>query len=229
MFNEILDHEDRAKAALVSQYQDKPVLADVIGAHASEVQAAETMLVQLNVERSVDSATGAILDRLGAIVGLTREPGQSDADYRLLIKSQIGKNVSQGEPERLIEVFRTLVSAGLVHLGELFPAEVQLSADVSLGTEANRNMLFQVMDKVAPAGVRIGYLCEFDPVEPFAFDGGSGLGFGDDLDPLVGGKLGDCFEDTNALFAFDGGGSPTDEGFGDNTDVLAGGAFDPAA
>lgn len=230
MFTEITDHEERAKALLISQYQQKPRIEAIVGAHATEIQALESVLVDLNTDRSVDTAEGAILDRLGVIVGQTRAPGQSDADYRILIKSKIGQNISQGEPERLIEVYKTLLGAGLVHLGEIFPAGVMLGSDVMAADQAARDVLFGVMEKVAPAAVRLDYLCEFDPVEPFAFDGSpTGLGFGDDLAPAVGGKLGDCFENQSEIFAFDEGGSPTDGGFGDHADVLAGGIFDPAA
>lgn len=124
---------------------------------------------------SGNQAEGEQLDGIGRIVGLSREPGQDDAEYRDLLFIQIVRNRSNGEPERLIQVLVALTSSTEVELVEYFPASVILTFN---GTVTNPTRIFQIMDSLAAAGVRIG-LVQADPDEPFAFAGGSGLGFGE--------------------------------------------------
>lgn len=224
MITEILDHVDQAKARLIQQYKNKPRIGAIIEAFIEEIQEIESMFKDLNLNRSLETATGNTLDRLGDIVGVARSPGQSDSEYRISIKAKISQNISQGEPERLISTFQLLKGAALVLLQENYPAAIHIGTPVPIADQDEANMLMEIMERTAAAGVRIEGLISFDPGEPFAFDGAlPGFGFGDDTNPLAGGKLAFLWEPT-IDFAFDGD-DPNAGGFGHIQDSLVGGVL----
>lgn len=224
MITEILTHVADAKRRLIQQYKGKPIIATLITAFVQEFQNLETVGKDLNEDRSVDTATGTNLDRLGAIVGQPRESGQSDADYRIRIKSKISQNISQGEPERLIEVFKTLKAPTLTILEEHFPAAVAIESDATFADQDEANLIIDILERTAAAAVRVDEVVVFDPTEAFAFAGAlSGFGFGTTADPLVGGKLATLWN-YKLPFAF-AGDNPQNDGFGSIHDPLVGGVF----
>lgn len=224
MITEILTHIQDAKKRLIQQYKGKPNTESLLEAFVQEFQNLESLGKQLNEMRSVNTATGNTLDRLGSVVGQRRLPGQSDDDYRVLVKSKISQNVSQGEPERLIEVYKTLNTTTLVILEENFPASVSFESDHVFADQAEVNMLLEILEKTAAAAVRIEFLVQFDTGEPFAFAGTlSGLGFGTTADAAVGGKLSKVWSYLQP-FSF-AGDNPRDRGFGSIRDPLVGGGF----
>lgn len=226
MITEILTHVEDAKARLIEQYKRKPKLAALVEAFNQEWQVLESVGKDLNEKRSVDLATGAVLDRVGAIVGQTRGPGQSDDDYRILIKSKISQNVSQGEPERLIEIFQTLKAVTLVILEERFPAAVAIESDATFVDQDEVNLLIEIIERTAAAAVRVEDLILFDSTEAFAFAGSlPGLGFSSDTNPSLGGKLATLWN-YKLPFAF-AGDNPSNRGFGSVKDPLVGGVFLP--
>jgi hypothetical protein len=224
MITEILTHIADAKKRLIQQYKGKPRIESLVEAFVQDFQNLETVGKDLNENRSIDTATGNTLDRLGDIVGLDRESGQSDDDYRILLKSKIGQNVSQGEPERIIDIARVLTGANLVLLDERYPAGLAVGVDVPVPTQDEINMLIEILDKASAAGVRFEGISFFDPTEAFAFAGSlPGLGFSSTATPLLGGKLA-TIKEALYPFAFDGD-NPNYLGFGSTGDVLVGGAF----
>lgn len=224
MFQQILDHIILAKKRLISQYKQKPRLEGLVEALVQDIQNLENTAVQLNTERGLDTAVGEQLDGIGQIVGLERETGQSDDDYRTLIKAKIGINLSQGEPERMIQIYKVLTGADLVLLQELFPGAVAISSEVDPGSQEEVDRLIRIMESMAPAGVRVDFLGIFDADEAFAFDGDlPGLGFGSTTDPLLGGKFATLVV-RDGEFAFDGDDLQA-EGFGTILDPLVGGQF----
>lgn len=221
-FTQITDHVARAKARLIQQYKQKVRVEGLVEALTQEVQNLEDTAVQLNELRALDTATGAQLDGIGSLVGVDREPGQSDADYRMRIKAQIGINLSQGEPERLIETFQVLVAAEIVLLQELYPGEVALSSEATFATQEEVDDILAILESIAPAGVRVAYIGIFDFDEPFSFEGSlGGEGFGSTTDPLIGGLFATLVV-RDGEFAFDGD-DLTAEGFGTVLDPLIGG------
>lgn len=224
MISIISDHIAAAKRRLIQQYKGRPNFGAVVEASVQEWQVIEDAGHLLNTNRSIDSSTGVQLDLIGVIVGLTREPGQSNDDYRVLLKSRISQNVSQGEPERLIDIFKVLSMANLVLFEELFPAAVGFGSEVSFPDQGAVNALFENLEKTGAAGVRVDRIVSFDPTEAFAFAGNlPGLGFGTLADAGVGGKLAHLNEAVYP-FAF-AGDNPNYRGFGTLHDVLVGGSF----
>lgn len=221
----IVDHVAQAVARLIEQYKKKPDLEGMVGAFTAPFQALEDTFQDLETDRSLETSVGVQLDRLGTIVGIARATNETDDEYRISIKTKIVENISQGEPERLITVYRLLVGASLVYLSELYPGGIGLMSDVDLADQDFINLLFKRIDRIAAAGVRIDYLGSFDPDEPFAMAGTlPGEGFGTDTDPLIGGKFATLYLDMSEEFAF-AGNSLNAGGFGTILDPLVGGVF----
>ncbi len=133
----------------------------------------------------MDTAEGVQLDRLGENLGLEREPGQSDDDYRILLNTQIVANLSNGEAETLIEITRVLTDSSVVKLQELFPAHVVIEFD---GEATNQSLVVQRLKRVKAAGVGLDLVKDVG-TESFVFEGGDGLGFSSTQDTDTGGIL----------------------------------------
>lgn len=219
----ITNHSEQAVARLIEQFKDKARLTAVITGLVDPMQDIEDMLAFLRDNRMY-SATGVALDRLGDIVGQPRAGGQTDADYLIRIQTRVIQNVSRGEPERLILVYKILMGATLVLLSEHFPAAYSLASEIDFVDQEQVNEIIRQIDLVAPAAVRLEFLSTFDLAEPFAFAGDNpAKGFGTVSDGLVGGKFAHLHQKI-IPFAF-AGVNPNYGGFGTVADPLIGGSF----
>lgn len=221
----ITTHVQLAIDRLIQQYKGKPLIEGMVEAFTLPKQDLENVFQDLQFDRALANATGVLLDRLGVIIGIERGDGQSDDDYRISLQTKVVENISNGEPERLITVYKVLVGADLVFINESFPGGVGLMSEVDLTDQDFINLLYRRIDAIAAAGVRIEYLGSFDADEPFSMDGLlPGDGFGSTTDPLAGGKFATLYLDKNEEFAFDGN-SQNAGGFGSTLDPLVGGVF----
>lgn len=189
----INDHVNQAIKRLFQQYKGKVRIEALLTAFVDQVQMLEDTTQDLIVGRALDTAEGVQLDLLGEIVGQARE-GMDDDAYRLRIKVRIIQNLSEGEAERAIQVYKALLGATLVVYSELYPASVYIMGGGDV-PPAQVSSLKQNIEKVLPATVELVYFGKFDAVEPFSFSPSAtiGRGFGDATDPLVGGKFGSLY------------------------------------
>lgn len=223
MFTPILDHTAKAIKRLLSQYK-KTNVEDVVFSIVAPLQTLEQVFADMNAENLANSF-GAQLDGYGEIVGVERLPSEADADYLVRIRAQIGINLSQGQPERVIEVFRLLTGVPRVFFHELYPGEIGIAAQVTFANQDEVDSILRIIESVAPAGVRVAYIVvTVDENDSFAFAGSlPGLGFSSTADPLLGGKFAGL-RVRNGEFAFAGQDSKG-EGFGSVYDPLLGGQF----
>jgi hypothetical protein len=109
------DHGAQALAKLAEQYKNKVKLAGLLGAYTAQQQACEDVIdgptAGIITQFTVATATGAVLDLIGKLVGQPRN-GLGDDDYRLWIKARIIANLSSGDPESIYAVFLGLLVAG---------------------------------------------------------------------------------------------------------------------
>lgn len=226
MITPINTHVQDALARLFTQYQDASNLKNVITAIVTPIQDLETVIQQMNTQRSIFTAVGVQLDLLGTIIGLSRTPGTTDDDYRNQLLAQIKINTSDGQPEQVIQAYQLFTGSDLVILNEWFPAEVELESDYLPPDQITVDYLLGIIGSVLPAGVRCDSIITFDSTEAFAMDGSlPGLGFGDDSDPSVGGKFPFEFY-RNTFFEMEGD-DVNGGGFGaGDLDPLVGGYFD---
>lgn len=206
----------------IEQYKNKPNIEGTLTSFIKQVQDLEDAGDEMFLERMLADAVGEQLDQFGKIVVLARQ-GFDDDFYRVLLFVKIGQNVSNGEPERIISTMKTLAQADLVFYQNLGNGQIGLGVDVDLDFDLI-DFIYNNMQRVVMAGVRINFITCFDPDEPFSFDGTGpvGLGFSSTAAPLTGGKFAFIHRRTTP-FAFAGDDNAL--GFGTIGDVLAGGVF----
>ena len=120
-------HKEEGLARLLEQFKSKPRIEAVICALMIQIQDAEDALTSALLERFLaDSTVGVQLDGIGQIVGQARS-GLSDDDYRAFLRARILVNLSDGQPEELIEILQTMLGSTFdVEVKEWFPAELSV-------------------------------------------------------------------------------------------------------
>lgn len=222
----ITNHTEQGLDRRREQWRNKPNLEKAIKALIGGTQEIEEMLFDLNDKRlNLNQAEGWQLDQFGTIVRQSRMEFNDDF-YRILLLARIGINISNGEPERIIDTLKLLTRANFIHYMNLNEYEIAMGSDGVINP-LSVDFLISNLQKVVMGGVRVNYLCIYDPDEAFAFDGTNtktvGKGFGTIADVNVGGKLGQCYSIKNK-FSFTGN-NTSDSGFGSIADPLIGGVL----
>ena len=103
---ELKDYSEALKSDLVEQFKGKPRIEALMDAAGRQLQDVYRFFTELEIGRCLDHASGALLDGIGDIVGLTRKEAgllsgsagkmevMSDADYRVYLIYKILKNTS---------------------------------------------------------------------------------------------------------------------------------------
>lgn len=190
MTEPITTHVDDAQARLTEFYKRKPRMRGVVGALAQQSQAEEDALWQVQVCRSIQDAEGVQLDKIGAIVGVSRPSGYTDPQYRIVILAKIGQNNSNGETEAVIAIASLITGSTKVRLEEHFPAAISIHIDGEVEAEVT-GLAKDLLRRAVAAGVSLDYVVQSSPTaKRFKFAGGPFRGgFGDVNDPTVGGGL----------------------------------------
>jgi|GEM_PF-1593142 len=172
----ISTHAAGAKARLLYQYRGRPNIEALITSLSGDrAQQLEDSLFTLYTRLDIDLSEGVQLDNIGELVGQTRG-GQSDAVYRLFLKAKAGKNVSEGDINQVLSVWKLITGGTAVQLIENYPAEVELYSDVPVPDELAA-FAFAIMQEVVAAGVRV-VSSVIAVVDPFGFEGNPvALGF----------------------------------------------------
>lgn len=181
MITQITDHVIAAQNRLIQQYKDSTNLKDLIeDLFGTQVQEIEDVFWDLLSRLDINTMVGQQLNNIGTLPGQARN-GQTDAIYRLFIQAKIGVNVSESEASRIIDVWKLITQANLVHMFEAFPAEVDLYADVALDP-ALADLAFALIQDVVGAGIAVGFVGVINNVDDFGFEGSANsLGFGSAL------------------------------------------------
>lgn len=224
--NQINDHVEKGLERRLQQWVDKPNLEKIIRSLITGKQELENTFFDLRNKRlGIFEAEGEQLDQIGQIVGQGRLNFDDDF-YRILLLARVGANVSNGEPERIIDTIKLLTSADFVHYMNLNNAEIAVGSDGVINP-LTVEFLITNLERVVMGGVRVNYLCIYDPTEAFAIAGPNaktvGKGFGTIADNSIGGKFGQCYTIKNK-FSFSGN-NTSDSGFGTIYDPLVGGVL----
>lgn len=170
----------------------------LVSALVGACQPLEAALMQLLLLRRVDTAEGAQLDVIGAIVGRARD-GADDDVYRRRIRAQIATNASDGRTEDLIAITDLVVydDAALARIETTGVAAVVVHVEGVAVAMSIAWLLIEFLRRAVAAGVRVvlDTLSEA-PDDSFTFEesvlgfpGGPGLGFAE-YDGSSGGALG---------------------------------------
>lgn len=155
---QITNHFQRAISLLASQFRkNKPDgsltnFQKLIQALVEPAQEIENVNWELKTERWLNTAIGTQLDGLGQIIGIARNPGESDEDYRERLQFQIFINSSKGTPEDVIRIIEFLTKSDRIIYHETYPAAFQLETD-GLVFPTPPNELVTAIKNASPAGV----------------------------------------------------------------------------
>lgn len=150
----IPDHEELAWRRLLTQDHTKPRLVALLKAFGTVVQDAEDTLFDVLMGRVLDDATGAVLDRWGAIVGEARD-GLGDEDYRRFVKARTLVNIGDGTVDELIAIWQIITGPSrVVRYLPMYPAGYTLQvARTSFMSEVMRRRVRRMIEEARPAGV----------------------------------------------------------------------------
>lgn len=169
------DYEARALSKMAQQFPRDGTVAGLVGVGARRWQALEDALYSLVAAFDLDTAVGAQLLVLGAIVG-QEKGGLDDDTYRLYIRARIIVNRSSGTAEELLAIGRLLSTGGNVHY---FPSPIAGYALLMEGPVEHGELIAQLILKASAAGVNgIVVWEDVDPSETFTLDIGPGLDVG---------------------------------------------------
>ena len=218
----INNHIEQAKARLIEQYKDAPNLKATLDAFNAQTQDLENVFQSLYFGRWVNEAEGDVLDDFGTIVGQPRL-GFDDEFYRILIYVRIGINISQGETERIVDLYKIITQATLAEIIEQYPAGMYLLSNGFITLQSGQFVLNQ-LQQVVGAGIRIDGIGYFTDT-PFGFlTAPTALGFGDNGDPSEGGIFASLYE-TALPFGFYDPNRKDIGGLGHNADPHYGGKW----
>ncbi len=149
----ITTHVADAQGRLPEQFKTAGNFKNLIAAFAESTQDFEDLVYPLFTLLDIDAMEGVQLDGIGSIVGEDRL-GRSDAEYRAAIRIRITLNVSSGEPETVISLFKSLTNpTGAIDYFEDYPAGYVIFGDGDQYAE-----LLAAMEAASPAGVYVGLL-----------------------------------------------------------------------
>lgn len=190
-------HEALAVSRFIDQFKDKAKLAALLASYAEQIQDIEDAAFEVMLERSLDNAVGIQLQILAKIVGAPITTSVDD-ELRIIIRTQIAINLSDGTPEDLINILRLvlLLSGETFRITEEPPHQVRLTIDDPLSSIVNPNTTVTLLDSADMGSIRIllSYFVDTAAEDMFTLDdsvagGLGGLGLGDNVAGGVGGDL----------------------------------------
>lgn len=185
---QITNYVQDGLSKLMEQYKQSPRMIAIITAFLEQVQEAEDGIYPIYLGRMLAFAFGAQLDGIGEIVGLQRN-GLDDDTYRVFLIGTISKNFSDTTVTTIQTMLDLLLDAAIVRIYEMFPAEIDVQFAGSSRDESLIPLIAMLVQEALGAGINLGSITKFDPVNAFTFEGADGGGFGDANDASVGGEF----------------------------------------
>jgi hypothetical protein len=142
---------------LLLQFRDRPQVLALLRTLTGPMLPLRDAILQLRTIRDIDASIGVTLDKIGKIVGQTRN-GNDDATYRPFIRTKIARNRSKGLVEDLIRVTRlalTDVTTLRVEIDQIGPAGVVVRTLLSPLPSGRRTILIGFLRQTVKAGVRV--------------------------------------------------------------------------
>lgn len=197
MLTEITDYVARAKARVLNQYKEKPVLVALISELALAVQEVEAAIFDVIEQTTIGTSVGAWLDRLGAIVGEERATA-NDVLYRRYVLARVQANTSEGTFEDIIAVITAWYGGPFPSLILTEPGRGNVLVDLDTPdvTQESVDRLVKLLrdTRSAAVGGQLLYQLQSD-TKIFQFSSDATLqldvdkGFGDSSDPSSGGAF----------------------------------------
>lgn len=152
----IVPYKEEFKKYITEQYKNSEKLLALVNSCMAQFDDLETAFFEILQSLNLADAIGPALDYLGAIVGVKRNPGESDTQYRERIVSGLNLLNLPG-PEALRMVIKFLTGVDSVGLFPNWPAEMYYVLDG--GTNANLSNLEKSSMTSGASLVRGTFLC----------------------------------------------------------------------
>ena len=179
---EKINHQNEALKKFLYQFQDKKNIGILIKIIAKQLNDIEDTLEEMNYHRGIDKAIGRQLDILGIYKNVQRL-GQSDEDYRKLIKNQIALDNANGTSQSVINSAKIILGGKEFIYSESYPARCEIFI---ISTNCNIYQ-YQSLKKAVPLGVSLGIRYTIND-EPFGYSGSKySMGFGTIYNKELGG------------------------------------------
>lgn len=161
---------------VTSQYQSSPKFLAFVKAMIQKLDDASNCLLSFTDAFDLDTAVGAQLDVLGAILGTSRtlpfqptsgSPVLGDSDYRTLLRAKVYLNLWNGEVDALQPLWQKIFPGGKIVIEDA----QNMSATIVLSgtfTSIAQQMITNGMIIPRPAGVLYNYTFASLPI--FGFD-----------------------------------------------------------
>lgn len=152
----IVPYKEEFKKYIPEQYKNSEKLLALVNSCMAQFDDLETAFFEILRSLNLADAIGPALDYLGAIVGVKRNPGESDTQYRERIVSGLNLLNLPG-PEALRMVIKFLTGVDSVGLFPNWPAEMYYVLDG--GTDADLSKLEKNSMTSGASLVRGTFLC----------------------------------------------------------------------
>lgn len=163
-------------ARLSHNLRKQPNVVVFLTSFLKQVNELTTAIVLVNDYAHLLNAYGQQLDYEGAMVGLERESGQGDNEYRVLIYAKIGQNISNGSPKTLKTIFKLITGGTRTQYREDNDGfSILTNGDFD---ESLLDSYLLTLSKIKQAGNRVERLGKMYGSDGFAFAGNlAGKGF----------------------------------------------------
>lgn len=152
---DFINDKDRGHNILPDFLKKDPNLKTFFNSFMDEVQEFYDELKNFSESSLLTVAEDFILDQYGERVGLEREQGQSNDDYRVAITSQIKSTTAHGSVVQLVDLYAVFTLASSVSYDRIGLRSIILSATVESFAGLNESQIILKMLDVIAAGVGV--------------------------------------------------------------------------
>lgn len=165
---------------LLQQFKGLPRIEGFICAIADRWQPIVNALEDTKNFRSLDTATGVQLDRLGEFYEETRQ-GKTDGQYRAFLKTMAAVTASKGLGDEHLDALTSLdngFAPTAIRLIMHYPAAFVMTCQVPFPQHELGKEFARILRKVVPSGVKFILLFEYPPsTTHFVWEGETGEGW----------------------------------------------------
>jgi hypothetical protein len=173
------------------QFRSKPNMRALLTVYMDRIQELEDALWDLLVD-TLETAIGARLDQLGALLRFGRGPVTDDEEYRLFLRAVILAHRSSGTADEMIALARLLFGEGSSF--EYREGHASILIDPHTVITSSVAVVARLLGMAKAGGVQLHLINPPDGEEklftfsddPFRTETSSSLGLGDELDTTGG-------------------------------------------
>jgi len=157
-----INHTEQMNDRLLTQYKSAFNMIAILGSFVDQVQELEDALQEFQIKRSLDTATGEQLNKIGILLNAPRTITDDD-NYRSILYAKIAEYYSDGTINDLIDILLLISGCIDVSIEEIGRATII----ITINQPASIFYLNEAVNAGKVAGVNVELIESFS--EPFAF------------------------------------------------------------